>query len=320
MSDSEEFAIVTENLSYTFPSKKVGLANINLQISKRSRVLMIGPNGAGKSTLLKILAGQKLIKSGKILINGVDPFMFNNVQNSGKNIGIVAYLGTEWANNEITKRDIPVTVLINSIGGDLYPERRDLLIDMLDIDIEWRMNQISDGERRRVQLAMGLLKPWDLLLLDEVTVDLDVLVRSRLMKFLIKETHDRDATVVYATHIFDGLGSSFSKDESWPTHVVHLSGGQKLQDLRIDQIEYVVPKEGEEQLQESLDKIQIPKMDSLHPLALRWLQNDLKLRGERSEDRTRMKFDELEKLLEKNYYDGGADRVTNYFKSTRSTD
>jgi CCR4-NOT complex subunit CAF16 len=48
------------------------------------------------------------------------------------------------------------------------------------------MHQVSDGQRRRVQIVLGLLQPWDVLLLDEVTVDLDVVVRANLLNFLIK--------------------------------------------------------------------------------------------------------------------------------------
>ena len=59
------------------------------------------------------------------------------------------------------------------------------------------MHEISDGERRRVQLVMGLMAPWDILLLDEVTVDLDVLVRGDLIDFLIEESKTRKATIVY---------------------------------------------------------------------------------------------------------------------------
>lgn len=58
------------------------------------------------------------------------------------------------------------------------------------------MHEISDGERRRVQLCMGLMGEWDVLLLDEVTVDLDVLVRADLINFLISESETRGATIV----------------------------------------------------------------------------------------------------------------------------
>lgn len=65
----------------------------------------------------------------------------------------------------------------------------------------------------------GLLKPFSVLLLDEITVDLDVLGRADLMKFLTDECLERKATVIYATHIFDGL-------DSWPTHVAFLARGK----------------------------------------------------------------------------------------------
>ena len=78
------------------------------------------------------------------------------------------------------------------------------------------MHAVSDGERRRVQLAMGLLRPWTVLLLDEITVDLDLLSRSNFLNFLKRETESRACTIVYATHILDNLAS-------WPSHLVCLT-------------------------------------------------------------------------------------------------
>ena len=80
--------------------------------------------------------------------------------------------------------------------GERYTERVKELIQIMDISPKWRMHQISDGERRRVQLVLGLITPWTLLLMDEVTVDLDVLVRSDLLEFLKRETESRNATIV----------------------------------------------------------------------------------------------------------------------------
>ena len=57
---------------------------------------------------------------------------------------------------------------LNSVGGYRYKARRDMLLDILDVDLDWHMHSISDGERRRVQLVMGLMADWDVLLLDEV--------------------------------------------------------------------------------------------------------------------------------------------------------
>ena len=43
-------------------------------------------------------------------------------------------------------------------GAD--PKRRDKLIELLDIDLQWRMHKVSDGQRRRVQICLGLLHPY----------------------------------------------------------------------------------------------------------------------------------------------------------------
>lgn len=57
------------------------------------------------------------------------------------------------------------------------------------------------------------------LLLDEITVDMDVVGRLDLLRFFEEECEQRGATIVYATHIFDGL-------ERWITHVAYVADGQ----------------------------------------------------------------------------------------------
>ena len=144
---------------------------------------------AGKSTLLQILAGKRLTPEGSsVLVKGQDVFR-------GSPEG-VTFLGTEWAMNPVVRGDIVVSHFLDSVGGYRHKERRNRLLDILDVDLDWHMHQISDGERRRVQLVMGLMAPWDVLLLDEVTVDLDVLVRDELLSFLKEESESRGATIL----------------------------------------------------------------------------------------------------------------------------
>lgn len=72
------------------------------------------------------------------------------------------------AMNPVVRGDIVVSAFLDSVGGYRHKDRRDKLLDILDIDLDWHMHAISDGERRRVQLCMGLMAPFDVLLLDEV--------------------------------------------------------------------------------------------------------------------------------------------------------
>lgn len=65
--------------------------------------------------------------------------------------------------------DIPVKEMMLKLQ-EAHPDRRDELMKVLEINPEWRMHQVSDGQRRRVQIMLGLLRPFSLLLLDEITV------------------------------------------------------------------------------------------------------------------------------------------------------
>ncbi|KAF5331628.1 hypothetical protein D9611_007694 [Ephemerocybe angulata] len=217
-SDPAEWAIQASHLTFCHkPSAPPSLVDINLALPHGSRTILIGANGAGKSTLLQLLAGKRLVTTvgADVRVKGQD--VFRNTPSG------VTFLGTEWAMNPVVRGDISVSAFLDSVGGYRHKERRDVLLDILDVDLEWRMHQISDGERRRVQLCFGLMVPWDVLLLDEVTVDLDVLVRDALLNFLKEDSEKRNSTILYATHIFDGLAN-------FPTHIVHMRFGEFVEE------------------------------------------------------------------------------------------
>ncbi len=253
--------ISTTSLTYTFQDTTTGLADITLSLPSRSRTLLIGANGAGKTTLLRLLAGKRLAPAGSISVSGSDPFKTA--------LEGVTYLGLEWVLNAIVRTDIGVDELLRSVGGDAFPERRDELVAVLDIDTAWRMHAVSDGERRRVQLAMGLIRPWRVLLLDEITVDLDVWSRAQFLGFLRRETEGRECTVVYATHILDNLAG-------WPTHLVHMHLGRvKGWGVAEEMLREVEEREGGE--------LGASGNSKLGELVLGWLRDDLSERGPRSQ-------------------------------------
>ena len=64
---------------------------------------------------------------------------------------------------------------------NLVLKREKELRELLMIDTEWSMNGVSEGQRKRIQLYLGLLRPFKVLLLDEITVNIDVIVKSRFM-------------------------------------------------------------------------------------------------------------------------------------------
>lgn len=149
--------------------------------------------------------------------------------------GDLSYLGAAWRKDVAfagygvpLQGDLGAGEVLSRVPG-VDPARREKLVKLLGIDPSWRLLRLSDGQRRRVQVAMGLLKPFKVLLLDEVTVDMDVLGRLDLLRFLAEECESRGAVVIYATHIFDGL-------QGWATHLAHVSRGKLLRGGPVEEV------------------------------------------------------------------------------------
>lgn len=229
MTKSPNLTVEINDLKFTYPGidghppqgSTPLIQDFSLSLYAGDRCLLVGANGAGKTTILKILGGKHMVEPHMVRVLGRSAFHDTALTSSGE----LSYLGGEWkrdvafAGFEVSiQMDISAEKMIYGVSG-VDPQRRDELIKVLDIDLSWRMHKVSDGQRRRVQICMGLLKPYKVLLLDEITVDLDVLARADLLKFLKKECDERGATIIYATHIFDGL-------ENWPTHIVYVARGR----------------------------------------------------------------------------------------------
>jgi CCR4-NOT complex subunit CAF16 len=69
----------------------------------------------------------------------------------------ITYLGTEWANNPVVRSDVPVSRLLKTLGAERNKERCSKLLEIMDVDPSWNMVQLSDGQRRRVQIVLGIL-------------------------------------------------------------------------------------------------------------------------------------------------------------------
>jgi CCR4-NOT complex subunit CAF16 len=180
------------------------LRDLSFQVEAGSRCLLLGANGAGKTTLLAVLGGRHMVPEAQVRVLGKPAFHDTDL------VARVAYLGGDFPFDA----DIPVRDIL--AGQPPYDaERAETLIGVLGVDVAWRMHRVSAGQRRRVQILLHLLHARELLLLDEITTDLDLVARADLLKFL---KHER-ATIVYATHIMDGL-------DDWATHVAFMEGGR----------------------------------------------------------------------------------------------
>jgi len=189
--------VQVSNLDFRFDSNlPFVLRDVTMTVARGSRTLLIGANGAGKSSLLRILAGRHFHSPSKVQVLGRPAFHDTTL---GR---VVAHLGERWGYEAMG--DITVEKLVGGLENPDW-ERIHMLMDVLEVEWEWTIYRLSDGQRRRVQLLLGLARKSELLLLDEVTTDLDVVARQNLLNFLKEESEQRGVTLIYATHIFDGL-------------------------------------------------------------------------------------------------------------------
>lgn len=213
--------VEVENLSKQYANNTV-LHNINLTIDEGEIVGLIGPNGAGKSTLLKSIMG--LIKySGKLSIFGQDPFRKRT--ELLKKMSYIADVASLPAWMKV--KDMLDFVDQTHPKFDMARARQ-LLADT-PIKLDSRIATLSKGMKTRLHLVAILSINTELLVLDEPTLGLDVLVRRDFQDRLVKDYYSQNRSILITTHQVDEI-------ESILTRVVFIKEGRITLDLKMSEL------------------------------------------------------------------------------------
>lgn len=202
--ETNNFDININKLNYSFNDRNYILKNINLNIKSKSKVIVIGKSGSGKSTLFKILLKYYKIDANKVFINNVD---INNLSNNFINNNII-YIGQ----NEMLFND----TIYNNINIDNNDQEKFLkvikscFVDEL-INTNLGYNQIieengfniSGGQKQRIVLARTLLRPFNILIIDEGLNQLDINLERKILKNLFSMYPDK--TIIVISHRLDNI-------------------------------------------------------------------------------------------------------------------
>lgn len=225
--------VLIEKLDFSYPRKPKLFGGLDLKIDQGKIIGLLGKNGAGKSTLLRLMAGLLKPSSGKVEMEGIRTF--DRTQKSLDQLIFVP-----------EKVSVPEFLKVKEYAGiysDFYSgfdrQRLNNLLSEFQIGMEERISNLSYGQEKKLQMAIGLSTGAKLLLFDEPTNGLDIPSKSAFKK-VVTGSLQEDQTLIISTHQVKDI-------EHLIDQVIILDEGKvKLQaDLEVLEEEFVFSQSGE---------------------------------------------------------------------------
>ena len=188
-------AIVVDDLRKTYGTV-AAVDGVSFEVAQGEVYGLLGHNGAGKSTTVEILEGHRTASSGAVSVLGLDPA--SGGREMRDRIGIV--LQSSSVETQLTVREAL------RFYGSCYRRRRsiDEVVEMVGLTAkaDARIGTLSGGQRRRLDLGLGIIGTPELLFLDEPTTGFDPVARRQSWE-LVQRLCDGGTTVLLTTHYLD---------------------------------------------------------------------------------------------------------------------
>jgi ABC-2 type transport system ATP-binding protein len=212
-------AIAVSDLRMRYGDKDV-LKGVELTVEAGTVTALLGPNGAGKTTTVEILEGFRARSGGEVAVLGVDPARGDERWRA--RMGIVLQ---EWRDNHKWR----VRELLNHFA-DYYrpyaePWNADELLELVGLTEQagQRIGTLSGGQRRRLDVAAGIVGKPDLLFLDEPTTGFDPHARREFHELIHRLADSEGTTILLTTHDLD-------EAEKLAERILILAGGRIIAD------------------------------------------------------------------------------------------
>ncbi|MEU8886851.1 ATP-binding cassette domain-containing protein [Streptomyces sp. NPDC048442] len=173
---------------------------ISFTIPRGEMVGYIGPNGAGKSTTIKMLTGILTPSGGRLRVAGIDP--------SRERTRLAQRIGVVFGQRTTLWWDLPLKDSYRlmhrmyRIPDDRFAANMARCVELLDLAelLDVPVRQLSLGQRMRGDIAAALLHDPEVLYLDEPTIGLDVVSKSKVREFLRDLNTENGTTILLTTH------------------------------------------------------------------------------------------------------------------------
>ncbi len=204
MRDPHDLMISVKDLRMRYGTNDV-LHGVDFTAHRGEVICLLGPNGAGKTTTIEILEGFRMRSEGEVGVLGVDPAHAD--ENWRARLGVVLQAWRDHAKWRVRE-------LLQHLGGYYAPYSTDRIKRPWDPDeliaavgltahADKRVRMLSGGQRRRLDVAIGIVGRPELLFLDEPTAGLDPEARREFHELVHRLTDDDDTTILLTTHDLD---------------------------------------------------------------------------------------------------------------------
>lgn len=184
-----------------YGSKEV-LRGVELQVARGELVVLLGPNGAGKTTTIEILEGFRGPSAGSVAVLGADPLTADEDWRAG--VGVVLQSWRDHARWRVRE-------LLGHLGRYYAPystpertrpyDTDELLVSVgLAEQADKKVMSLSGGQRRRLDVAIGIVGRPELLFLDEPTAGFDPVARRDFHALVRSLAREQDTTILLTTH------------------------------------------------------------------------------------------------------------------------
>ncbi|WP_254431327.1 ATP-binding cassette domain-containing protein [Agromyces sp. Marseille-P2726] len=197
--------ITARGLSKTFHSKGQrveAVAAVDLSVGEGELVAFLGPNGAGKSTTLRMLTTLLPPTSGEATVAGCD--IRRDPAGVRRRIGYVGQ-GSSGGHTQRVRDELHAQGMFYGLGRRESRARATELIESLELGqvANRQVQSLSGGQKRRLDIALGLIHRPELLFLDEPSTGLDPHSRANLWEHIVDLRRETGTTIFLTTHYLD---------------------------------------------------------------------------------------------------------------------